>query len=641
MKHFGIRTPRSITTAYTIGQPYLIRVAITIGALLSMMCALYAIIPTEIRYSWSTNNCISNITILPRLHTTSQTNVQIQHASVWSFAGYPLIATETCFTLREPLVAPAKTTVSTYFTNIPFSGRRFQIEQEALPSLLASVVADPVPVNGTIELLLDKPDMHFDYALRLSDTYSPCKENGVALSCDISNQALAHASSYTASVVRQSLSNQAPIKDITFATVQPIQIRSQSIGAGERVQGKPTVIVIQTDKIISSVDGVILKKDDTTYDVNYRVADNAITINLPANLPRDATYSLHIAAIKGSRNETLPSPYMTQFYLTPGPRAQSVSIGDRAVPANARISVSFDQKLASAFAAGVFTVKQNSTVVDGRVVVTGSVATFIPSQPLQSCAALSVEINGTVENSYGVASQINWQRASRVTCATAFSIGSSVEGRGIIGYSFGSGNREILYIGAIHGDEGNTKRLLDKWIYELEGNPSNIPAGTRVVVIPLLNPDGYAKTQRYNIHGVDLNRNFAANNWKSDIIVQGGQLLQKGGGEYALSEPESRAIADYITNKRPNIIASFHSKGAIVESNEAANANQIGRQYASLAGYSYKEASTNAGFFNYDVNGSLEEWAKDRLNQPVILIELRTKDNDEYYKNRDAMWRLL
>jgi murein tripeptide amidase MpaA len=70
-------------------------------------------------------------------------------------------------------------------------------------------------------------------------------------------------------------------------------------------------------------------------------------------------------------------------------------------------------------------------------------------------------------------------------------IGTSVGGRPITAYHYGTGTTELLFVGGIHGGyEWNTVLVAYQLMNYLAANPTVIPANIKVTVIPVLNPDG-------------------------------------------------------------------------------------------------------------------------------------------------------
>jgi hypothetical protein len=132
-------------------------------------------------------------------------------------------------------------------------------------------------------------------------------------------------------------------------------------------------------------------------------------------------------------------------------------------------------------------------------------------------------------------------------------IGTSVQGREIraVVVSDNVGIEEIepeLRIqGAIHGDEKTAAMVSLNYLQTLTDNYGTSPMCTYVVdtaeswIIPVLNPDGYVLDQRYNAHGIDLNRNLS-------YMGPGG-----GGGSTAFSEPETQALRDITMQNWPDI----------------------------------------------------------------------------------------
>lgn len=126
-------------------------------------------------------------------------------------------------------------------------------------------------------------------------------------------------------------------------------------------------------------------------------------------------------------------------------------------------------------------------------------------------------------------------------------IGHSMRGKPIECLAFGDGPDVVMFIGAIHGNERAGTFLLQSFCEFLEKNPGEIN-GKRIIVLPIANPDGYDDFRRYNKRGVDLNRNFPANNRNNGFRL----------GRRALSEPESQALFDLVNREKPTRIVSLH-----------------------------------------------------------------------------------
>jgi hypothetical protein len=119
-------------------------------------------------------------------------------------------------------------------------------------------------------------------------------------------------------------------------------------------------------------------------------------------------------------------------------------------------------------------------------------------------------------------------------------IGHSIEGRPIELWSDPGGPHSTLIIGGIHGNEPATIDLVREF---------SPPAGNPVALLPLANPDGFVHGSRYNVHGVDINRN-AGFNWHAESVEPSGSA--------PWSEPETRALQEFILNWRPAKIIALH-----------------------------------------------------------------------------------
>ena len=126
-------------------------------------------------------------------------------------------------------------------------------------------------------------------------------------------------------------------------------------------------------------------------------------------------------------------------------------------------------------------------------------------------------------------------------------VGRSVENRPIMTRVYGDGPDVVLLLAGIHGNEAAGVPILERLGKELMDNPQYLQ-GRTVVLLPQVNPDGVKANTRGNANGVDLNRNFPADNFDG---------TDRHGAE-PLSQPESRAMLEQIDRYQPNRIVAFH-----------------------------------------------------------------------------------
>ncbi len=229
-------------------------------------------------------------------------------------------------------------------------------------------------------------------------------------------------------------------------------------------------------------------------------------------------------------------------------------------------------------------------------------------------------------------------------------IGTSVEGREIDVYTYGSGPTKILFVGGIHGGyEWNSVLLAYQFIDYIKENPSNIPEGVSLSIIPSANPDGvYAVigkegrfalsdipkatgaegAGRFNAHAVDLNRNFDCK-WKPESKWRGKTV---SAGTEAFSEPEAQALRDFVLAEKPALAVFWHSQSNAVYASECtAGILPLTRTfmnlYAKNAGYPAVDT-----FDAYEITGDAEGWLAS-IGVPAITVELKTHETIEWEKN--------
>ncbi|NOG54617.1 MAG: DUF2817 domain-containing protein [Planctomycetes bacterium] len=182
-------------------------------------------------------------------------------------------------------------------------------------------------------------------------------------------------------------------------------------------------------------------------------------------------------------------------------------------------------------------------------------------------------------------------------------IGRSIEGRPIeaITFTSDSATSTVLILSSIHGNEDAGTPLVERLADHLTDYPASLNNKT-VILVPCANPDGMDRQTRFNAHGVDLNRNFPADNFRTS----------RRSGLSPLSEPESIALFNVIRDCSPSVIITIHQPLACVD----------------YDGPGYEVAAAMSSACGLPVNklgaqpGSLGAYAGETLGIPIITLEL-------------------
>lgn len=209
-------------------------------------------------------------------------------------------------------------------------------------------------------------------------------------------------------------------------------------------------------------------------------------------------------------------------------------------------------------------------------------------------------------------------------------LGRSVEGRAIQAHIFlGPARRTVLVLGGIHGDEPKSVFVSRRFI-DLLRDDRAASVGTRWVVVPLVNPDGYAKRVRRNSRRVDINRNFPTRNWACT-----SSKSRMYGGPSPASEPETVAVLSVVKRYRPSRIVTIHSIGADRYCN-----NYDGPGRALALGMRRHNGYPVAASIGYPTPGSFGAWAGSELNIATITLELPSLHSPKrcWEDNRKALF---
>lgn len=234
-------------------------------------------------------------------------------------------------------------------------------------------------------------------------------------------------------------------------------------------------------------------------------------------------------------------------------------------------------------------------------------------------------------------------------------IGTSIEGRKLRAIHLGTNPNAptVVFNGGQHAREWisvmTTTCIADRLArgYRTDDRITKILDTTNVVIVPLVNPDGYEyswtddrywRKNRRSDYGVDLNRNWP--------VAFGGRGSSKQPaspiyhGEHAFSEPESAALRDLIRRERPVVHIDFHSYSQLVlypwgfSTKKAPDHEQLStmaKRYAevirSVHGVKYTPKSGGA---LYPAGGTMMDWVYAERDTPSFVVELRPRRGDGF-----------
>lgn len=237
---------------------------------------------------------------------------------------------------------------------------------------------------------------------------------------------------------------------------------------------------------------------------------------------------------------------------------------------------------------------------------------------LGGCAKQSKTVQNTSEGAglyrAVLESPIDWE-----------TVGQSVQGRDIYLKTFGQGDSTVMIVGGFHGDEIRGVELALRFATYLHEKQVQLD-GVRVVVVPVLSPDGLIREQRLNANDVDINRNFPTQNW-TDESSRGPRYNP---GPAPASEPETRLMMALVDQYEPRRIISIHAPLEVMNYDGPAKA--LAEKMAAYTGYPV------SGDIGYPTPGSFGNYAGVENQIPTITLELpRGPFEPMWVPNRNAL----
>lgn len=243
--------------------------------------------------------------------------------------------------------------------------------------------------------------------------------------------------------------------------------------------------------------------------------------------------------------------------------------------------------------------------------------------------------------------------SKRYKCIELFSIGESVMEKKLICLKVGDGKRKLFINGAHHGLEYLTSAFMMKFLSdyascaesgdELFGyDVGALMKRTSLYAVPMVNPDGvdialhgidvtnpyhrrlvssvgihsFNKVWQANANGVDINHNYNAG-WR---IVELRPSPSKYSGPYAESEPETKAIVDFVRQVGFDMLMAFHSQGGEIyydfDGKAEENSLNLANEFAEQSGYVPASPSGSASF------GGCKDWFINEFGKAGFTIEM-------------------
>ncbi|MGD0782674.1 MAG: M14 family metallopeptidase [Candidatus Aminicenantales bacterium] len=257
--------------------------------------------------------------------------------------------------------------------------------------------------------------------------------------------------------------------------------------------------------------------------------------------------------------------------------------------------------------------------------------------------------------------------------AKVYDLGLSLEKRHVYALKVGANpaleqsKPEVLFLGCHHAREWISVEVpfqLGKYLlenYALDPEIRRLVDAAIIWMVPLVNPDGleysiqsyryWRKNRRDNgggSFGVDINRNYGYEWGADDVGSSPDPDSDIYRGSAAFSEPETRAVRDFLISRNIQALISYHSFDQTIvypwgyttlPAEKDAVMNAIAARMAALIQavngrtYSYGESSRDM----YVTNGDLTDWAYSLTGIPAYTIELPPADEiDGGFFNAEA-----
>lgn len=241
----------------------------------------------------------------------------------------------------------------------------------------------------------------------------------------------------------------------------------------------------------------------------------------------------------------------------------------------------------------------------------------------------------------------------RYPAAGLYSIGESVMEKKIFCIQAGMGQKKLFINGAHHGLEYLTAAFIVRFMREyLKARETGVDffgydveqlfRDTTIYAVPMVNPDGvdiavngiditnpyhrklismvgihsFNRVWQANVNGVDINHNYDAG-WR---VVEMRPSPSKYSGPYSESEPETRAVVQFVREQKFDMLLAFHSQGGEIyydfDGKQSADAKMLAREFASVSGYQAAVPTGTAAF------GGCKDWFIREFGKAGFTVEI-------------------
>lgn len=587
--------------------------------------------------------CLEGNFFLPQLYTISfstPTNVEIKQKTT-IFNKLDIFAKQICIKPRVLLIESSKYTLHLSYLN-PLNweifDKRMEMTTDNYPRIEKLQFQNEINKGQVLEYQVTYPTDILDYYIQQGDTETGCTKVTSTILCDISSLALKQGNEYE--LILLSKYNDIIVNRLqtSIVSVRTAVLVEQSNIPNNAILQNPSITEIDTTfnkEILNSSQIALANSLGTSVPYESSVVGNVLKIYPKEKLKQNTIYTLKVNGITGLDGSSMENEYVLQFSIDDGPKITGTNITN-GFATSGNIVLTFNQNILTPQNIKSY-IKINSAT-NYSYTIKGNQITLNPDSDLNLCQKYTISLGKGIASNTGLVSSAGTSYTLKTTCKRTVYIGNSVQGRGIYAYYFGSGSKKIVFFGAIHGSEANTKTLMNRWVTELDNNTDRIPTDKTIIIIPTVNPDGIANRSRFNANGVDLNRNFDTPNWVTGTYLQ-TNFYPSGGGSAPFSEPESQDIRNLLNRENPYLTISYHSAAGYVIPTGSSYAIGKGQAYSQLSGYSYVNPGAS-GAFTYDITGTFEEWAENN-GYNALVIELSSAYVDQFIQNSKAMWKMV